>query len=81
MKLNSKDMSQNMKLKMEFVKSILHILQRQNFGIFFLFLPFRTLFTLRSGIVALVGIIVLVGTFAKINKRTGGNKRISGPFY
>ena len=31
--------------------------------------------TLKSGIVVLVGIIVLVRTFARINKRRGGNKR------
>ena len=32
-------------------------------------------YTLKSGIV------VLVGTFARINKRNGGNKRTGGNFY
>ena len=36
--------------------------------------------TLESGIVVPVGIIVLVGTFARFNKRTGGNKCTGGHF-
>ena len=37
--------------------------------------------TLESGIVVLVGINVLVRTFAKVNKRTGGNKHNGGKFF
>ena len=37
--------------------------------------------TLGSGIVVLVGIIVLVGTFARIYKRTGGNKHTGMSFF
>ena len=53
----------------------------KNFVILLRFLENRSISTLGSGIVALVGIIVLVGTFARINKCTGGNNRTGGHFY
>ena len=37
-----------------------------------------TVSTLESGIVVPMGIVVLVGTFARFDKRTGGNKRTGG---